>query len=734
MSIIKAGALCSVSAAALIAATAATAQTTPDVTTRPDPVENTGGRYVSGDFHNHTVCSDGSTSVDVLVEGSLSYLDWFIMAGHSGDGSRDCRFNDPGQSGLINDATPNGTPAPTAPDDRVTWSETGVEILGSPPPSNPEEMWRWQALSQFTYPLTAQESITADKPAFIGVEWVVPGHEHASASVIAGQYPQVGDSLGLSHFEYCFARNSGDTGGGFTPGNEAGFPETNWTCEISDASNNELIARYQNDPDQGTADYNSTLFDSDGNFIGVNTSDGGEHVKSTAGVIWMQETYPGQSYAAPAHVERQGAYIADDNEGYNIEHLRDWNTAGPDVAFGFESEPGHQGQFSRGSYNAGRPTVGFFTYGGIGCYAAAEASQPGHNFDGTPIDRATQVCRDVADGEVLAPDDPAHVGQANDNFCDFTDPDLETDPNLSMNKITVCRPGVRTAWDAMLSEGRRYWTFASSDWHNRGSFPWSAHQTTNDFIPGEFQKTYTFVRTRNPDDPAQDIVDGLRSGNVFTVQGDLISQLSFVACYNNTCATMGETLTVPAGADVQISMRFTDPRGVNNSFYDFPNPLLAQIGEDEPVNQPSVRQVDFITGVVTGLIPANLPSGDVNPDYKQQLAPDTTVIAKTFTADGPDAWRGRGPTKRISFVWENVSTDSYIRARGTNLPAGLENARDLDGNPLPDNLRSNIPCASAGCPDHIGGFVNADVEAWSDLWFMANPIFIEVEDTTASAN
>lgn len=78
-----------VSAAALLAATA------------DDALAN--GKYVSGDFHNHTTCSDGSTSVRTLVDASLTYLDWFIQAGHSGQGNRDCRFDDP-QSGLA--ATP----------------------------------------------------------------------------------------------------------------------------------------------------------------------------------------------------------------------------------------------------------------------------------------------------------------------------------------------------------------------------------------------------------------------------------------------------------------------------------------------------------------------------------------------------------------------------------------------------------------------------------------------------
>ena len=48
--------------------------------------------------------------------------------------------------------------------------------------------------------------------------------------------------------------------------------------------------------------------------------------------------------------------------------------------------------------------------------------------------------------------------------------DLEAVPdNTVVERVTLCRPGVRTMWDALLSEGRRYFFFASSDWHSRGS-------------------------------------------------------------------------------------------------------------------------------------------------------------------------------------------------------------------------------------------------------------------------
>ena len=52
--------------------------------------------YVSGDFHNHTTCSDGSISMQKLVKKATDKvdtpwgLDWFVQAGHGGNGNRNC--------------------------------------------------------------------------------------------------------------------------------------------------------------------------------------------------------------------------------------------------------------------------------------------------------------------------------------------------------------------------------------------------------------------------------------------------------------------------------------------------------------------------------------------------------------------------------------------------------------------------------------------------------------------
>lgn len=658
-----------VSAAALLAASAEDA--------------SANGRYVSGDFHNHTVCSDGSTSVRTLTDASLTYLDWFIQAGHSGSGNRDCRFDDP-SSGLS--AT------------QVLWSDTigndairGLQADGQPQ-SLTGRMWRWQALQEYQYPEVTEGGVAANKPAFLGLEWVVPGHEHASISVSSHQFPlATGNANGLAQFEYCFAANSDDTSGGDGQG---------WTCEINALNNQKLIHRFKNDPvDQGAdgGNYNASLDPA----TGINIDDTGDHVKSTAAIHWMQENHAEEAYAVQAHIERAGPFRPGSNNGYNIEHIRDWNNAAPRVAFGFESQPGHQASDTRGEYRPDRSggtvaSVGLYTFGGTGCYAAAEAGKPGYDVDGTP----------------LTPADFLTGGRY-----------PEVPDGIAPENVTVCRPGLRTAWDALLSEGRRFFFFASSDWHNRGDFFFNDRQTTNDFLPGEYQKYYAFVRNQHVDDPAQDIVNGLRSGNGYAVMGDLITGLQFQACAGSKCVPMGQKLTIAPGEAVKVTVRFRDPPTPNNSPYSFPNPALTQIGISEPLNRPTVRAVDLIKGHVRQRIQPN------SPEYRNPLAPEVRLSAK-FTADGPLKWTKNAGWNEFSWTYTSVNQDMYLRLRGSNLPAGTPYERDADGNPLRDDLANNIPCANAACPAHVNGIFDYDVEAWGDLFFYSNPIFIDVDSAT----
>jgi hypothetical protein len=714
------------------------------------------GTYVTGDFHNHTTCSDGSISMQKLVKKSTDKqdtpwgLDWFVQAGHGGNGNRNCT--------LAEDAT-LATPAyplvfkqdGTQLGPNTTWQNSNPAVQpkgtvsGSPPNQN---MWRWQSIQEYQYPILEYLSALKSKPLFIGVESVVAGHEHTSMSVITGQMPSsifkqrlpngpgysaLGNATALSQWEYCFDRGDSDKSRGNTAA--GGSEGNNWDCSVKGSLNSA-------DPSWDPLAQK---------LVPLSGAGSGErgHAKTVEAVRWMKQNHPNGSYYVPAHLERAGPFNPDGNNGFNVEHLRDFNNAGPGISFGFETQPGHGASDARGEYTIRRnningvnvDSVGGTTYGGTGVYGA-------------------------------------QIG------------------------------GV---WDALLGEGRNWWFFASSDWHNRGMFAPDDRRSTQDFYPGEYQRDFVMVRDRDGRGHSQgkdiltpqEIVDGLRSGNSFAASGQLIDRLAFVACTdtklndflgnllleastylaasNNTdvnfgnCVTMGEKLVVKPGQDVVIAIAVRDPKGTNYSPYTFANPSLAQSGIGQPLNEPVLDHVDVISGKVTGYKSPN------SPDYAGQWPNDwitnpnmdnvpagakntTAAVVRTFSRRNWNTANG-GEFKIMTFRIPHVNASQYVRLRGTNLPPSIPFETDGDGNPLPDlatnagrvnptvnggtdgqpaNANLRIPCATVGpndfdgCPAHlpvVNGqkMVAFDIAAWSDLWFYSNPIYIEVKGGTRVA-
>jgi hypothetical protein len=739
--------------AALAAMATATMVSAPNTATAASAavpaVAKTPGKYVAGDFHNHTTCSDGSISMQKLVQKSTVQwgLDWFVQAGHGGSGNRNCT--------LAEDAT-LATPAYplTAQGPTTTWQSSTPAIApkglvsGAAPNQN---MWRWQSIQEFQYPLIEYLGAYKNVPLFLGIESVVAGHEHASMSVITGQIPlaldtatlptspviaantsrytALGNANALAQWEYCFDRNDTDTSRGNTAvGSGIG---NNWNCSVTGSAN------------AADTSWNATaqkLIPS-GSGVGSGVGTRG-HLKTIEAMKWMKEKHPTGSYYVPAHLERAGPFNLDGNNGFNIEHLRNLNNAAPAVAFGFESQPGHGASSDRGEYAVLRngftgsatnvDSVGGTTYGGTGVYAA-------------------------------------QIG------------------------------GV---WDALLGEGRNWWFFASSDWHNRGSFGPDDRRSTQDFQPGEYQRNYTLVRNGTDKLRPQTIVDGLRTGNNYAASGQLIDRLAFIACAsypglaarrnevvenlavaaatNNTditatdCATMGEKLVVRPGADIIVSIVVRDPAGSNNSPYTFPNPSLLQVGINQPLDKPAVDHIDVIRGLVTGYkTPGAADYSGEWPRNTNWLKADGTTadlsvvpagakntsaaVIKTFSGVGGTPWvafnSGVDNTGflKMTFRIPAVAASQYVRLRGSNLPASVPFETDANGNPLADvytnasNLaRLAIPCTTVhstgnqfdGCPDHLGvktgttqKHVSYDIAAWSDLWFYSNPIFVQVRDS-----
>ncbi len=763
------------------------------------------GTYLAGDFHNHSTCSDGSTSLQKKVKKSMDRnaetpwgLDWFVQSGHGGSGSRNCTLAE--DASLSTPAYPHVTgPTPfdvrnpaTSPNPaqyngpQTTWAQSigASAIKGNLSGAGAtQNMWRWQSIQSYQYPLLEYLSALRNEPIFMGIESVVAGHEHTSMGVVNGQLPAStyktslptapgynpqGNANALAKWAYCFDRGTTDTSRGNTtiqPGNVNTGVGNNWDCSVPGSANS------------SDADWNAP----GARLNGANGALG--HAKTVEALKWMASFHPDGSYYVPAHLERAGPFNTAGNNGFNVEHLRNFNNAASKVAFGFESQPGHGASDRRGEYNLRRnnfgsgaapsrlDSVGGTTYGGTGVYAA-------------------------------------QVG------------------------------GV---WDALLGEGRNWWFFASSDWHSRGAFGSDDRRSDNDFWPGEYQRNYAMVRHGGDRVNPQKIVDGLRSGNNWVDSGQLIDRLAFVACVgnpstrkdddrrsqdddrdddrddgkhgrgasavqalaafaarNNTdidlkgCATMGEKLVVPKGADVIVSVVVRDPAGKSYSPYSFPNPSLAQIGIQQPLDEPVLDHVDVIRGLVTGYkqpsstdYAGTWPDNWVdmaNPQQQRSLASvpaaaknESAAVIKTFSKAN---WSGRSEYKRMTFRLKDVTASQYLRLRGTNMPPSVPFETDASGNPLsdlwtntgeiqfknqagiefPTNSMLRIPCKAVGanvpdnavvytgvnqpkidgCPNHlpvVGGqrMVGFDVAAWSDLWFYSNPIFIEVKGSTMVA-
>jgi hypothetical protein len=695
-------------------------------------------------------------------------LDWFVQAGHGGSGARNCTLAE--DASLATPAYPlvySTTGALQGP--TTTWQNTNppVQPKGRVQGTSPNQvMWRWQSIQEFQYPIMEYLSAYKGMPLFMGLESVVAGHEHTSMAVITGQLPAsvykqtlsgnpgyspLGNATALAKWTYCFDRGDTDTSRGNTI--VGGTEGNNWECSVPGSAN-------EADPSWNAAA--AKLMPASG----AGTGERG-HLKTVEAVKWMKAFHPEQSYYVPAHLERAGPFNPNGNNGFNIEHLRNFNDAAPDVAFGFESQPGHGASDARGEYTIRRnniggvnvDSVGGTTYGGTGVYAA-------------------------------------QIG------------------------------GV---WDALLGEGRNWWFFASSDWHNRGMFGPDDRRSSQDFYPGEYQRDYVMIHDENgkrghweerhPQKKVvspQDIVDGLRSGNSWAASGQLIDRLAFVACADtripdhagdamlraavtlaakqNTdvdldarCATMGEKLVVRSGQEVVVAIAVRDPSGTNYSPYSFANPSLAQVDMEQPLNKPVLDHVDVIRGLVSGYktpgsadYAGQWPNSWINnPDLSTvpAAAKNTSAeILKTFSQASWKTFPGDAQYKTMVFRIPAVQSSQYLRLRGTNLPAGVPFETDADGNPLADlwtnatnvnptvpggadaipaNAFLRIPCKSVGtnvpdnlttytgtqidgCPAHlpeINGvkYSAFDVAAWADLWFYSNPIFIEVQGGTLVA-
>ncbi len=247
-------------------------------------------------------------------------------------------------------------------------------------------------------------------------------------------------------------------------------------------------------------------------------------------------------------------------------------------------------------------------------------------------------------------------------------------------------------WDALLGEGRRFFTFANSDFHFKvrkdptgGSY--------SGYWPGEYSRNYTWVEGNT----MKDLADGLRSGKSFAVTGDLIDALDFRAKGKSEEVEMGDTLKVQKGEEVTLTVRFKSPE-VNN--------YQTLFGTDtDTTNEVVVDHIDLISGEVTGKISPNSKAytNDKN---------ETTKVIQTFTSE--DWTTDEDGYNTLTFTVK-ADKDRYYRLRGTNLEVSVEGQTDEMGNPLRDEMKERPSADSIN--DHN----------YSDLWFYGNPIFVDVQ-------
>ena len=224
-------------------------------------------------------------------------------------------------------------------------------------------------------------------------------------------------------------------------------------------------------------------------------------------------------------------------------------------------------------------------------------------------------------------------------------------------------------WDAMLGEGRKFWVFGNSDYHRKYS----------DFLPGEYTVNYIWSEGKD----YYSVVKGMRSGNVFVVENNLITDLSFKVVANEKEATMGQSLEVAANSKIKILIKYVSPQ-------------KEAFGKNL-----SVDHVDLICGEVDGLIePAS--------EYYHNPNNSTTRIEKQFNKSQ------FGVEGNYYYVEHEIAIQKpmYFRLRGTNVPVNTPGETDEQGNPLNDNLAGE----------------NNDEKALTDLWFYSNPVFIEIKN------
>ena len=252
-------------------------------------------------------------------------------------------------------------------------------------------------------------------------------------------------------------------------------------------------------------------------------------------------------------------------------------------------------------------------------------------------------------------------------------------------------------WDAMLSEGRRFYTFANSDFHFKIS---SNGNYSSGYWAGEFSRNWTYV------EPGEDglfdfadVVEGMRSGNSYSVNGELISDLTFTVSDDANTAGMGQDLTVAPDETVTVTIRFQVPEHNN---------YATLYGTDTGIdvdNTPDLDHVDLIMGHVTGKVD--------EADYNSTANTDASIV-KTFSREELEAALGEDGTYTLTFTTQ-ADDDLYFRVRGLS-------SSEVDENGDPVTHERDVTNDRPARFDYINDY------NYSHLSFYANPVWVNVDE------
>lgn len=247
-------------------------------------------------------------------------------------------------------------------------------------------------------------------------------------------------------------------------------------------------------------------------------------------------------------------------------------------------------------------------------------------------------------------------------------------------------------WDALLGDGRRFWNVANSDHHFK-----MIGSNSSGYFPGEYARTHVWIDNRYTG--VKGVLEGVRSGKMFSVYGDLINALDFRLGDGTTSAEMGGELKARAGDTVTVTIRFKSPDH-NNYQYPIDSGLNVNV-------RPTVDHVDLIAGDVTPRAAAG------SPGYSKDTNDSTRVIA-TFTAAD---WKlDKDGYNTVTYTYK-AAKNQYFRLRGTNLGMNVP-GETQNGNPLPDQ--------KTVVTEDAARFNAINARNYNDLWFYSNPVFVTV--------